>query len=171
MCRTKGRDNLRRPQLPDSPCPELDFLLKYWFSSSPMFTGTMQTSVSSQNITDTEKTMYTRGQVAQHTQEGDIWIIIENDVYNLGQFLQEHPGGAKSRFSGHLHGMDQDLSLIQPTVLLDVAGQDATKKFKKYHRLAILNQYKDRFLVGGLEQNTGNDRSLRSSIISIFRRS
>ena len=32
-----------------------------------------------------------------------------------------------------------------------VAGQDATKKFKKYHREAILNKYKDELLVGRLD--------------------
>lgn len=55
--------------------------------------------MTSQDRDNTKKETYSRDEVAQHTQEGDIWVIIENDVYNLSQFLQEHPGGVKSRFS------------------------------------------------------------------------
>jgi cytochrome b involved in lipid metabolism len=59
----------------------------------------MPPSSSSQNLDNTEKVMYSREDVAQHTREGDIWVIIENDVYDLSSFLQEHPGGAKSKFA------------------------------------------------------------------------
>jgi hypothetical protein len=34
-----------------------------------------------------------------------------------------------------------------------VAGKDATKKFKRYHRDAILNKYKAELLVGILDIN------------------
>lgn len=59
----------------------------------------MQTSISSQHLDNAAKVMYSREEVAKHTQEGDIWVIIENDVYDLSPFLQEHPGGAKSKFA------------------------------------------------------------------------
>jgi cytochrome b involved in lipid metabolism len=59
----------------------------------------MQTSIESQRLRDTEKRMYSKDEVAQHTQDGDVWVIIEHNVYDLSQFLQEHPGGAKSKSS------------------------------------------------------------------------
>jgi hypothetical protein len=36
-------------------------------------------------------------------------------------------------------------------VLKGVAGKDATKQFKKYHREAILNKYKEELQVGCLD--------------------
>ncbi|KAJ5355536.1 acyl-CoA dehydrogenase [Penicillium cataractarum] len=112
----------------------------------------MQTSIESQHLSDTEKRMYSRDEVAQHTQDGDVWVIIERDVYDLSQFLQDHPGGSK--------------------ILLGVAGQDATKKFKKYHRMGILSKYNERLLIGRLEESTRRSgSSLRSSIFAVFRRS
>lgn len=59
----------------------------------------MQASIESQRLSDTEKRMYSRDEVAQHTHDGDVWVIIEHNVYDLSQFLQEHPGGAKSKSS------------------------------------------------------------------------
>jgi cytochrome b involved in lipid metabolism len=131
----------------------------------------MQTPIISQQLEDATKVMYSREEVAKHTQDGDIWVIIENDVYDLSSFLQEHPGGAKSMFSETTSPM-WTRNLIKSTVLQGVAGQDATKKFKKYHRLGILSRYKERLRLGGLEQTTGvNGTTLRSSFTSIFRRS
>ncbi|CEJ61951.1 hypothetical protein PMG11_10467 [Penicillium brasilianum] len=111
----------------------------------------MQASIESQRLSDTEKRKYSRDEVAQHTHDGDVWVIIEHHVYNLSQFLQEHPGGAK--------------------ILLGVAGQDATKKFRKYHRMGILSKYNERLLVGRLDQSPPRSgSSLRSSIFAVFRR-
>lgn len=41
--------------------------------------------------------------------------------------------------------------LFMILVLQVVAGRDATKQFKKYHREAILNQYKEKLQVGSLD--------------------
>ncbi|KIM99607.1 hypothetical protein OIDMADRAFT_85001, partial [Oidiodendron maius Zn] len=71
---------------------------------------------------------YSRGEVASHNKPEDIWIVIDSEVFNVSAFQDEHPGGKK--------------------IMQGVAGQDATKKFKKYHREAILNKYKDELLVG-----------------------
>jgi cytochrome b involved in lipid metabolism len=57
----------------------------------------MQTPISSQPLDNAVKVTYSREDVSKHSQEGDIWVIIENDVYDLSLFLQEHPGGAKSK--------------------------------------------------------------------------
>ncbi len=43
--------------------------------------------------TSTQKT-FTVAEVALHKKMNDCWIIINNKVYDVGSFLEEHPGGA-----------------------------------------------------------------------------
>ncbi|KAI6205249.1 Cytochrome b5 [Aphelenchoides besseyi] len=52
---------------------------------------------------------YTREEVAEHNSSASGWIIVRRKVYDVTQFLNEHPGG--------------DL------VLLDRLGDDATIEF------------------------------------------
>jgi hypothetical protein len=57
---------------------------------------------------------YSTKDVSAHNKveaEGGMWIIIDNDVYNVTDFVDEHPGGAK--------------------ILKRVGGKDASKQFWK----------------------------------------
>ena len=55
---------------------------------------------------------FTTKDVGEHkTQEQGLWIIIDSAVYELGGFVDEHPGGAK--------------------ILKRVGGKDASKQFWK----------------------------------------
>jgi cytochrome b involved in lipid metabolism len=38
---------------------------------------------------------FTIDQVAKHSKPGDNWIIIHGNVYNVTNFLNEHPGGKR----------------------------------------------------------------------------
>ena len=49
---------------------------------------------------------YTWDEVRQHTSPGDLWLVIDNKVYDVSQWMDEHPGG--------------------DFVLLQEAGKDAT---------------------------------------------
>jgi len=35
--------------------------------------------------------------VATHKKPDDLWIIVDEDVYDLTKFQEEHPGGKKSK--------------------------------------------------------------------------
>lgn len=51
-------------------------------------------------------------------------------MYDMTRYQEEHPGGKK--------------------VLQKLAGKDATKQFRKYHRDAMLLRFKDELRVGVL---------------------
>ncbi|OAV90212.1 hypothetical protein PTTG_00701 [Puccinia triticina 1-1 BBBD Race 1] len=52
-------------------------------------------------------------EVESHKDEKSAWVIVEGKVYDVTNFLEEHPGGKK--------------------VLLKNCGKDATELFHQYH--------------------------------------
>ena len=86
--------------------------------------------------------------VGSHKTKDDLWIIVDEDVYDLTKFQDEHPGGQKSRFN-HTWLIEKDL--ISFAVLQRVAGKDASKQFWKYHNEGILKKYKGQLQVGSLD--------------------
>ncbi|TKA50532.1 hypothetical protein B0A53_06110 [Rhodotorula sp. CCFEE 5036] len=76
-------------------------------------------------------TQYSLEQVQQHNKEGDLWLVVNGNVYDLSKFAELHPGGAG--------------------VLLarEIAGQDASEPFFSLHRSDVLTKY-DRLRIGRL---------------------
>ncbi|KAI9281841.1 FMN-dependent dehydrogenase-domain-containing protein [Sporodiniella umbellata] len=63
----------------------------------------------------------TLSEVEKHKTKDDIWVIIHGKVYDLTQFLPEHPGGQK--------------------IILKYAGKDATSAFDPIHPKDIIERF------------------------------
>jgi len=74
---------------------------------------------------------FSTADVAQHKDaETGMYIIIDENVYDVTGFVDEHPGGAK--------------------ILKRVAGKDATKQFWKYHNESVLKKYSPKLKIGSV---------------------
>jgi alkylation response protein AidB-like acyl-CoA dehydrogenase len=74
---------------------------------------------------------YSKDDVSSHSKPDSLWIVVDEDVYDLTKFQDEHPGGKK--------------------ILQRVAGKDASKQFWKYHNEGILKKYKKQLQIGSLD--------------------
>jgi hypothetical protein len=72
----------------------------------------------------------TAAEVAQHTTQGDCWLIIDDNVYDVTKFIDQHPGGHR--------------------VLVDVGGQDATDEFYDVEHSNVAHDRMEAFLIGEL---------------------
>jgi len=53
-----------------------------------------QKSPQKNNISSSRLKSYSLAEIAEHDDEDSCWLIIHNDVFNLTDFIDEHPGGA-----------------------------------------------------------------------------
>jgi cytochrome b involved in lipid metabolism len=127
------------------------------------------TDASSINTTpDIPLRLITTTELAKHNTQHDIWIVINGEVYNVTQFQHVHPGGAKSNAVSIMPSFVFRTKLkVCVVVLSSVAGKDATKKFDKYHRRALLDTYKPSFRIGKIGEPTA---SMKQPQKSLFRR-
>jgi len=78
---------------------------------------------------------FTTNDVKEHSAVDDgLWIIVDNDVYEMKGFVDEHPGGAK--------------------ILKRVGGKDASKQFWKYHNESVLKKYQERLKIGSVKESS-----------------
>lgn len=80
-----------------------------------------------------ETKYFTREEVSKHNTENDCWVIINDSVYDVTTFLQDHPGG--------IHA------------IMTNAGKDATDDFSAVKHSSNANTFKEEFLVGKLREN------------------
>eukprot|EP01126_Amoeba_proteus_P021520 TRINITY_DN2187_c0_g1_i1.p1 TRINITY_DN2187_c0_g1~~TRINITY_DN2187_c0_g1_i1.p1 ORF type:complete len:546 (-),score=99.66 TRINITY_DN2187_c0_g1_i1:146-1783(-) len=72
---------------------------------------------------------YTLEEITSHKTEESCWIIINNEVYDVTSFLNDHPGGKK--------------------ILVRVGGQDASKQFANFHDVkSVLAKYGNDLRIG-----------------------
>jgi cytochrome b involved in lipid metabolism len=76
---------------------------------------------------------YTMGEVSKHNTKDDIWLVIHNDVYDITDFIDEHPGGK--------------------SMLVTVGGKDATEYFEELHNPRILQEVAENYKIGTIMSN------------------
>ncbi|KAJ7072559.1 fumarate reductase [Mycena amicta] len=75
---------------------------------------------------------FTKEEVAKHNKKDDIWVIVEDDVLNVTNFLPDHPGGEKA--------------------ILLYAGRDATEEFLMLHEKKVIARYAPDAVIGKLRK-------------------
>ena len=71
---------------------------------------------------------YTLADVKTHDKKDDCWIVINDKVYDVTEFLGDHPGGS--------------------SILLTVGGKDASDYFWELHRSEILDEIAQDYEIG-----------------------
>ncbi|GLG99477.1 Cytochrome b5 [Gryllus bimaculatus] len=78
----------------------------------------------------TETKLFTREEVKSKNDSKTAWIIIHNSVYNVTEFLNEHPGGEE--------------------VLLEQAGKDGTEAFEDVGHSSDARDMMKKYKIGEL---------------------
>ncbi|CAD7936884.1 unnamed protein product [Amoebophrya sp. A120] len=78
--------------------------------------------------------VFTADEVAKHNTFGDLWLIVDNKVYDVSKFANVHPGGKH--------------------ILLDVPNNDATEYFYAFHATDVLDKYHKKLCIGTVEGKT-----------------
>ncbi|XP_038071953.1 fatty acid desaturase 2-like [Patiria miniata] len=88
---------------------------------------------------------YTWEEVRQHSTRTDKWVVIEDGVYDVSQWVNRHPGGFK--------------------VLSHYAGEDATDAFVAFHPdKSIVRKYMKPLCIGSLDKDNQPKKSLISDM-------
>ncbi|KAI1635916.1 FMN-dependent dehydrogenase-domain-containing protein [Biscogniauxia mediterranea] len=66
----------------------------------------------------TTKRLVSADEVSRHSSPEDLWLVVDDTVYDLSSFVPEHPGGAD--------------------VLLRYAGRDATAAYSEVHSMSLI---------------------------------
>merc|ERR1712039_139630 len=66
-------------------------------------------------------------EVAKHASETDCWVVVGEEVYDVTNFMGDHPGGKKA--------------------IMLFAGKDATEEFDMLHDRKVIKKY-------GIDQGT-----------------
>jgi len=81
-------------------------------------------------MTENPDQLFTKEDVSKHNQPDDCWIIIEDNVYDVTKFLDDHPGGRD--------------------ILLECAGTDCTTDFRDVGHSVDARNYLIKYKIGVL---------------------
>ena len=101
--------------------------------------GSATSSITKPISTTASTDTFTIDQVAAHDTISDCWLIINNKVYSVGNFLAEHPGGAST--------------------IIPYCGKEATRAFDTQDRgsngghSSSATQMLNDYLVGSIKSN------------------
>ncbi|GAA6027308.1 hypothetical protein JCM8097_002579 [Rhodosporidiobolus ruineniae] len=91
---------------------------------------------------------YTLDQVAKESSPDKVLIVVDGGVYDVTDFLDDHPGGKK--------------------ILVNVSGKDASDKFWQFHSKKVLEKTAKPFLVGqiggGSDQATDVEEAVEKKV-------
>ncbi|RKF81913.1 putative cytochrome b5 [Golovinomyces cichoracearum] len=96
--------------------------------------------------------VFTYAEVSEHSEKEDLYMVIEEKVYDVSKFVDEHPGGEE--------------------VMLDVAGQDATEAFNDVGHSDEAREILSRMHIGDLDaaevdSKPTSDKRMSKSISSV----
>jgi flavocytochrome c len=77
---------------------------------------------------------YDMNEVSKHNTEKDCWIVVNNQVLDVTNFLNRHPGGKAS--------------------MMLFAGKDATSEFNMLHKPDVIKKYASDCIIGDLAPNS-----------------
>ncbi|KAI8992069.1 cytochrome b5-like heme/steroid binding domain-containing protein [Mycotypha africana] len=84
--------------------------------------------------TDAGLAVYSSDDVSKHNTKNDLWMTIHDKVYNVTEFIWEHPGGEE--------------------VLVDEAGKDATEAFEDIGHSDEAREILKKYLIGTLDEES-----------------
>ncbi|KDE04486.1 hypothetical protein MVLG_05053 [Microbotryum lychnidis-dioicae p1A1 Lamole] len=74
---------------------------------------------------------FSAAEVNKHKSAESAWTIVDGGVYDVTEFLEDHPGGKK--------------------ILLNSCGKDSSDSFWKFHSKKILTKTAAKMLIGSVE--------------------
>ncbi|KMZ56874.1 Cytochrome b5, seed isoform [Zostera marina] len=85
-------------------------------------------------IEDKASKMFTMEEVSVHNTDKDCWLIIDGKVYDVTNFLEDHPGG--------------------DDVLISATGKDATDDFEDVGHSTSARSMMDDYYIGDIDSST-----------------
>uniref|UniRef100_A0A0A9WVI7 Cytochrome b5 n=2 Tax=Lygus hesperus TaxID=30085 RepID=A0A0A9WVI7_LYGHE len=83
-------------------------------------------------MSETKSKIFRLEEVKQNKNSKSTWVIIHNSVYNVTEFLNEHPGGEE--------------------VLLEQAGRDASEAFEDVGHSSDAREMMEKYKIGELAE-------------------
>lgn len=112
----------------ENEAPPADDKGDYEDDPNAAFYGQGTKKASSGESGEKKSASYTLEEVAKHKTDKDCWVILDGFVYDVTDFLDDHPGGKKA--------------------IMLYAGKDATKEFEMLHKPEILTKYAAEYKLG-----------------------